>query len=86
MFETSLSIRNKTGLHARPASQLTQLCQKYDCDIRIIHNNNEINPKSIISILASGISKGSSIILQVAGQGEEEAGKAIVELIENFRD
>lgn len=86
MFETNINIKNKTGLHARPASELTQLCQKYDCDIRIIHNNNEINPKSIISILASGISRGSSITLKVAGNGEEEAGRAIAELINNFRD
>lgn len=86
MFETNLSVTNKTGLHARPAAELSQLCQKYNSDIRIIHNSNVVNAKSIISILSSGISSGSNIILQVDGKDEDEAGKAIANLIKNMKE
>lgn len=86
MFETNLSVTNKTGLHARPAAELSQLCQKYNSDIRIIHNSNVVNAKSIISILSSGISSGSNIILQVGGKDEDEAGKAIANLIMNMKE
>lgn len=86
MFEANLSVMNKTGLHARPAAELSQLCQKYNSDIRIIHNSNVINAKSIISILSSGINSGSNIVLQIDGKDEDEAGKAIAYLIKNMKE
>lgn len=75
MFERQIKVSNKTGLHARPASDLTVLCQKFDSDILIITPDTEINPKSIISILAGGVSQGTTIRLRVEGVDEEEAGE-----------
>ncbi len=87
MFETKLSINNETGLHARPASDLTQMCNKFKSDIKIITSEGaEINPKSIISILTAGIDKGAEITLQIEGEDEAEAGKALTDLINNLTD
>ncbi|MDF2544661.1 MAG: Phosphocarrier protein of system [Herbinix sp.] len=86
MFENKVKINNKTGLHARPASDLTNLCQKFESDIKIITEEGEINPKSIISILAGGVYQGMEVTLLVEGADEKEAGEAIVELIRNLTD
>lgn len=86
MFEKKVKINNKTGLHARPASDLTNLCQKFESDIKIITEEGEINPKSIISILAGGVYQGMEVTLLVEGADEKEAGEAIVELIRNLTD
>lgn len=86
MFEKKLIVKNETGLHARPASDLTVLCQKFDSEILILASEAEVNPKSIISILAGGIGKGCNIKLQVVGSDELEAGEAIVAFIENLTD
>ena len=86
MFERLIKVSNKTGLHARPASDLTVLCQKFDSDILIITPDTEINPKSIISILAGGVSQGTTIRLRVEGVDEEEAGEQISRFIEELKE
>ena len=86
MFERQIKVSNKTGLHARPASDLTVLCQKFDSDILIITPDTEINPKSIISILAGGVSQGTTIRLRVEGVDEEEAGEQIGRFIEELKE
>lgn len=84
MFERKLIINNKTGLHSRPASMLVHLCTKYESNIKLVTKEKEINPKSIISILAGGMVQGTEVMLQVEGKDEEEAGKAIVGLINSL--
>lgn len=86
MFEKQLKVNNKTGLHARPASDLTVLCQKFDSSIRIITPDMEINPKSIISILAGGIIQGTTIRLRIEGTDEQEAGEQICRFIEELEE
>ena len=86
MFERQIKVSNKTGLHARRASDLTVLCQKFDSDILIITPDTEINPKSIISILAGGVSQGTTIRLRVEGVDEEEAGEQISRFIEELKE
>lgn len=86
MYEKKLKIVNKTGLHARPASDLTVLCQKFQSSIKILTDNMEVNPKSIISILSAGIKKGTPVILQVTGEDEQEAGAMISDFISNLKE
>ena len=43
MYEKEMIIKNKTGLHARPATDLSTLCQTYESDIKIRTNDTEID-------------------------------------------
>lgn len=86
MYEKELVVKNKTGLHARPASDLTVLCQRFESEILILAPGIEINPKSIISILAGGICQGTKIKLQITGADEEEAGNEVARFIEELRE
>lgn len=81
MFECEIKITNKSGLHARPATDLTNLCQQFESDICIIADGKKINPKSIVGILMAGIDQGAVVTLRISGEDEEEAGRAITELI-----
>lgn len=86
MFETELVVKNKTGLHARPAAQLTSLCKKFQSEIRIYNGETEIDPKSVLSIMAGGVYAGTTVKLRVTGEDEKEAGKAISDLINHLTD
>lgn len=86
MYEKEITIKNKTGLHARPATDLSTLCQTYESDIKIRTNDSEIDSKSIISILSGGICKGTKIKLVINGTDEKEAGEKISEFIENLKE
>ncbi len=86
MFRTTITVKNRTGLHARPASQLVTLCQKFESQIRIIDGTNEVDPKSIISILSAGIKQGTTIELTTEGTDEQEAGEQLVGFIESLTE
>ena len=36
MYEEKIVVQNKSGLHARPASQLVELSQQYRSDVTIL--------------------------------------------------
>ncbi len=86
MFSEKVVIRNKTGLHARPASELTNFCKKYSEEIKIIGNGKTINPKSIITILSAGLTKGTEIEIQVSGENEDSVGKELIQFIKGLTD
>ena len=82
MYRKELTIQNETGLHARPASDFAALCHNISSEQRMA----VVNPKSIISILASGLSQGARFTLEIEGPDEEEAGEKIVRFIEELKD
>lgn len=86
MFEMSVTVPNKTGLHARPASQLVKLSHGFESSIKITHGSVEIDPKSIISVLSAGVKQGSVVKIEAAGSDEENAVKAIAEFIESLTE
>ncbi len=86
MFKAEVTIKNKTGLHARPASALVALCQKFESQILLVGEDIEADPKSIISLLSAGIKQGTTVVLQVEGPDEETAGKKIIALIDSLTE
>lgn len=86
MYTEQIVIQNKTGLHARPASLLLELAQQYESEVMIYAADEEINAKSIISILAGGILAGTEVRLEVEGRDEAEAGRAVAALLNALPD
>lgn len=85
MYRESIILKNKTGLHARPASILVKEASKFVSEIVIIKEENEYNAKSIMSILSMGAVKGDSLILKAEGEDGEKAVKNLIEVIENLK-
>lgn len=87
MYQQKITIKNKTGLHARPASELVEFCSKFQSDVILkTENDEEINAKSIISVLSGGFYGGSKLTLQVEGPDEIEAGTELVDFLNNLPD
>ena len=85
MEKTTITITNKEGLHARPASLFVKEAAKYASKITIAkHEGKEGNAKSILSVLSMGVDSGSTIDIICEGEDEKEAVKALQELIEGF--
>ena len=72
-----LIVKNKQGLHARPAALFVQIANKFDCHITVIRDEEKVNGKSIMGILMLGAEKDSEIIIEAEG---EDAGLAIIDL------
>lgn len=81
MITKAFTIKNEIGLHARPAALFVQTTNKFLSDIMIKKQDKTINAKSIMGVMAMGISKGETIEIIIDGADEENAIQAIEELI-----
>lgn len=79
----TFTIKNKLGLHARAASQFVQVASRFESDIYVIKNDQEVNGKSIMGILILAAPKGSEIIIKAIGDDAQGALEAIGQLIED---
>jgi phosphocarrier protein HPr len=86
MIEREVTIRNRTGLHTRPAATLVKLAAKFKSDFFIYKDGFQINGKSIIGVMTLAAEQGSKLLLRFSGEDEEDAAKAIVELLEKGFD
>ena len=83
MPEITLVVRNKVGLHARPAALFVQTAKQFDCDVKVTHGEREGNAKSILSVLALGVDQGAEIIIHTEGEGADACLAALEALIED---
>lgn len=83
MLKKDFIIQNKVGLHARPASLLVQTANKFKSNITVEKDGNKVNAKSILGILSLGAEKGAHISIEIEGEDEEAAMRALTQLIES---
>lgn len=81
MPEVRLVIRNSVGLHARPAALFVETANAFASDIKVVHNEREVNAKSIISILTLGVKQGAEILVRACGADSEQALQALADLV-----
>jgi phosphocarrier protein HPr len=57
-----LTIRNKMGLHARPAAQFVKRASRFKCEIWVEKDEEPVNGKSIMGLMMlAGREKSSSL-------------------------
>ena len=77
VVEKGLIVKNKLGLHARPAALFVQIANKYDAEISVKKGRQLVNGKSIMGIMMLAASRGSKISIIAKG---DDARKAVAEL------
>jgi phosphocarrier protein len=82
MVQKTLYIKNRAGLHTRPAAMLVKLAAKFKSNIQLERDGFEINAKSIVGVMTLAAEFGSTLELEIDGDDEQEAMDAIVELFE----
>jgi phosphocarrier protein len=82
MNEATVTIKNRAGIHARPAALIVQTASKYASKIWLEKDSERINAKSIMGIITLGASFGTPIRIIADGADEEAAAAAILALFE----
>ena len=72
MVSKKLTVKNESGLHARPAGILAQAAMKCNSDVWILIGDKKVQVKSILNLMAAGIKCGTEIELQCEGESEAE--------------
>ena len=83
MIEREVTVRNRAGIHTRPASMLVKTASQFESEVYLRRDNYEINGKSVIGVMTLAAEQGAILTLVVEGGDEEEAANAITELFED---
>ena len=86
MIEREVVIKNRTGLHTRPAATLVKTASKFKADFFIYKDGMEINGKSIIGVMTLAAEQGSALTLRFVGEDEAAAAEEIIALFERGFD
>ena len=76
-----IEVVNKYGLHARPAMQLVELANGFQCKIEVSKDSLTIDAKSIMSVMRLAATQGTKLTVVCDGEDAEEAAEALVALI-----
>ena len=80
--EKSCTVRNKMGLHARPAALIVQTANKFPCDVTLVKDGQNVNGKSIMGVLMLAAAKGTVVVVKTDGEQANECAEAIAQLFE----
>jgi phosphocarrier protein len=81
MIEREVAIRNRLGLHARAAARFVQTASRFQSEVKIRKNGEEVDGKSILGLLLLAASQGTQITIAVCGEDEVDAFAAVEGLI-----
>ena len=84
MVSGQVVIKNRTGLHARPASRFVMEAKKYDSHITVRNvalKRHSANAKSIFSVLLARIPCGATVEIRCDGTDEDKALSGLVDLV-----
>ena len=84
MRTTEQTIRNPSGLHARPAAMFVRTAAGFASTIRLENLDRPAAPvdaKSIIAVMSSGVSTGHRVRLTAEGADEDAAIEALEQFI-----
>ena len=81
MPQRELTIKNKLGIHARPAAQFVKTASKFSSEISVEKDGEEVDGKSIMGLMMLAAGHGSAILVSAEGDDAEAALDAIEDLV-----
>ncbi|CAI2138189.1 Phosphocarrier protein NPr [Serratia fonticola] len=83
----TVEIKNKLGMHARPAMKLFELVQSFDAEVLLRNDSGtEAEASSVIALLMLDSAQGRQIEIEASGPQEEQALAAVIELFNSGFD
>jgi phosphocarrier protein len=77
MISFTYTIKDKLGIHARPAGMLAKVAKEYKSKIYIEKNEKRADATKLIALMGMGIKQNDLITVTADGEDEYEASEAI---------
>lgn len=84
--QADVQIRNRLGMHARPAAQFVRLAGQFGADITVSRNGIDVDGKSIMGVMMLAAEQGATLRVRAEGDDAAEAVAALVALLERRFD
>ncbi len=75
-------VSNKMGIHARPAAMIVRVASKYEGDIWVEKDDEQVNGKSIMGLMMLAAGPGSKITFIATGPDADSFFKEVKELFD----
>ena len=82
MIRKKVTIKNRAGIHARPATLIVQTAGAFQSKVYLEKDGVEINAKSIMGILTLGAGYNVELTIAANGEDETEVVEALAKLFE----
>jgi len=82
--ERTVVLKNRYGLHARPATLIAQTAKPFECEISIEKDGTTVDAKSIFGMLTLAAETGASLTLRARGRDAVAAVDTLSHVIESF--
>ncbi len=79
--QKDVTVQNKLGIHARPASKFVRIASRYQSDILVEKDGDTVNGKSIMGLMMLAAGPGSRLRLVADGADADQALRELEDLI-----
>ena len=86
MHSKTVTIVNKLGIHARPATKLAKLSSQFDATVFVCIDDKRVDAGSIMGLMLLAGAQGKNVTVESEGLEAKEALEAICQLIEDKFD
>jgi phosphotransferase system HPr (HPr) family protein len=81
VVEREVEVVGELGLHARPAAEFAQRAGRYGCDIALVKGGQEVDAKSVLSVLTLDIRQADRVTVRARGNDAPRAVEELTALI-----
>jgi len=81
--DTTVTIVNRYGLHARPAAEFVKLSSGFTAKVMVEKDGLEVNGKSIMGVMMLAAECGSILKIKAIGKDAPEAVAALTRLVQS---
>jgi phosphocarrier protein HPr len=81
-----VTVINKLGVHARPAAMFVKVANKFESDITVEKDGEQVNGKSIMGLMMLAAGQGAKLVITAAGRDANEAVNELVALFQRKFD
>lgn len=78
------AIRDKAGIHARPAGMIVKVAKCYEADIVIRHEGEKADAKRLTELMSIGAKCGDTLLVETEGTDEEKACEAMKTVLNKY--
>jgi phosphocarrier protein len=78
-----IQIKNRLGIHARPAAMFAECAGHYRSDIRVLKDGFEANAKSVLNVMMLAAEFGSTLEIVADGDDADAAVDSLAALVES---
>ncbi|MGB8356041.1 MAG: HPr family phosphocarrier protein [Chthoniobacteraceae bacterium] len=84
-MQIEVTVVNKLGLHARPASEFVRCARTFKSSVMIKKNDETFSATSILDVLSANLDCGSAFVIEANGPDAETALERLGQLLHEFK-